>query len=107
MVEIEAEWNAGMISTLAGPDSRHERIGRGRLRIERDVGRHLAVVFEIDPALVEDLHRLDDMRRALAGRMAEGRERQQREPRLVAHAAGDAGGLDRDVGKVLGVAASR
>ena len=22
LVEIEAEWNAGMISTLAGPDSR-------------------------------------------------------------------------------------
>ena len=40
---------------------------------------------------------------ALARRMAEGRERQQREARLVAEPARDAGRLDRDLGEVLGV----
>ena len=84
-----------------------ERVGRGQLRIERHVGGHFAVIFEIDPLAVEDLHRLDHPRRALALRMAEGGEGQQRQPRLIAEPARDAGRFDGDLGEFLGASAFR
>jgi hypothetical protein len=53
-------------------------------RVERDIGRHLAVILEIDPALVEDLHRLAHALGALALGMAEGGIGEHRDARLVA-----------------------
>ena len=102
LVEIEAEWNAGMTSTFAGPGQAAERIGRHQLRIERDVRRHLAVILEIDALLVEDAHRVLHLGGALARRMAEGREGEQRDARLVAELARHAGRFDGDLGDVLG-----
>ena len=49
-----------------------ERVGFGERRVKSDVGGHFAVIFEIDAFMVEQLHRFDDPRRALARRMAEG-----------------------------------
>ena len=77
-VAIEAECKAGMISTLAVSDQPAERVGRAQFDVEGDVGRHLAVVFEVDAAPVEQPDRLLHVRGALAGRMAERREREQR-----------------------------
>jgi hypothetical protein len=37
------------------------------LEFQRDIGGHLAVILEIDPALVEDLDRLDAPFGAFAG----------------------------------------
>ena len=66
LVEIEAEWNAGMTSTFAGPVEAAERVLRHQLAVQRDVGRHLAVVLEVDAHAVEDAHRLLDLLGALA-----------------------------------------
>ena len=78
-----------------------ERILRHQLAVERDVGGHFAVILEVDAALVEDAHGLDDLARALAGRMAEGGERQHGDARLVAQPARDACRLDGDLGEFL------
>ena len=64
------------------PRQAAEWIGRGGLRIERDIGRHLAVVFEIDAALIENLHRLDA--RARSARPADGRTWRTRAARAAA-----------------------
>ena len=80
-----------------------ERIGLAQLHVQRHVGRHLAVIFEIDTALVEKPYRFLHPLRTFARRMAEGREREQRQPRLVAERAGNARRLDCDVGDVGGV----
>ncbi len=74
-----------------------------QFRIERDIGGHVAVILEIDAALVEDAHRALDMCRALARRVAEGGEGEQCHARLVAEAPRNPGGLDRDIGEILGV----
>ena len=48
------------------------------------------------------MHRLDDALAAFAARKAEGRRGQERHARREAEPLGDAGGLDRDVGELLG-----
>ena len=88
---------------VGGTGEPAERIGFAQLHVQRHVGRHVAVVFEIDAALVEQPHRLLHALRTFAGRMAEGREGQQRQPRLIAERARDARRFDRDVGDIVGV----
>src|SRR5436190_11507594 len=57
---------------VGGAGEAAEWISRHQVRIERDVGRHLAVVLEIDALLIENAHRLLYLRGALAGWMSEG-----------------------------------
>jgi hypothetical protein len=85
LVEIEAEWNAGMTSTLAVPDRRQNGYC-SITSVERHIGRHLAVILEIDPALVEDPDRVTHALGPFAGRVAEGGIGQHRHARLVAQA---------------------
>ena len=80
-----------------------EWIGLAQLHVERNVGSHVAVVFEIDPALIEDFHRSPYMRCAFARRVAEGGEGQQRDLGLVAEPARHARRFDRDIGENFGV----
>ncbi len=69
--------------------------------VQRDVRRHLAVILEVDAALVEDPDGLHHALGTFAGRMAEGGIGKQRHARLVAHAPGHAGRLLGDVGDLL------
>ena len=78
-----------------------ERVLRHQVAIERDIGSHLPVIFEVDALAVEDRHGVAHLLRALAGRMAEGREGEHRDLRLIAEPAGDAGRLDRDLRQFL------
>jgi hypothetical protein len=50
--------------------------------------------------MIEDAHRVLDELGTLARRIAEGRECQQRQPRLIAKPACDSGRLDGDFGKL-------
>ncbi len=86
---------------VAGRRKAAERILLHDARIERHIGRHFAVIFEIDAAPVEDLHRLPHPLRTLARGMAEGRIGEHGDARLVAEAAGKAGSLFRDIGQFL------
>ena len=77
LVAMEAEWKligqgAGMTSTLAGPDRRPERILLHQLRIQRDIGGHLAIIFEVDAPFVEDAHGFLTFCERSAGRMTQG-----------------------------------
>src|SRR5215472_18290353 len=83
------------------PREAAERVGCSQFRIERDVGGHFAVIFEIDPLAVENLYRFYDPRRTLARWMAERGKREQREPRFVTEPARDSGGLCGDFGDLV------
>ena len=88
---------------IGGVGEAAEGIGGHQLAVERDVGAHFAVIFEIDALRVENAHRLLHAQRALAGRMAEVGEGEHRDARLIAEPARDARRLDRDLREILGV----
>ena len=96
-----------MTSTFAGVGQAAERIEGHRALVQGDVGAHVAVIFEIDLALVENPHRLAHTFGPLARRIAEGRERQKRHARRHAESRRDASGLHGDVGQVFSIGLSR
>ena len=79
-----------------------ERIGRHELLVERDIGAHLAVIFELHTLGIENsdgpLHALS----ALSGRMAEVGEGEHRDTRLVAQPPRHSCRFDRDVREIFG-----
>ena len=102
LVEIEAEWKAGMTSTFAGPVSRQNGYW---LAIS---SRLSATSADISPSYSKSTRIPSRMRTASwtfsarsALRVAEGREGEQRHAGLVAEPARDAGGLDGDLGELL------
>ena len=80
-----------------------ERIGRlQELEVERHVGLHLAVILEVDLLGIEQADRLADTVDALDLAAAEVRERQEGDPRLVAHHARVLHHLLGDGGELVG-----
>ena len=78
-----------------------ERIVPHQVAVQRDVGGHVAVVLEVDQALVEDADGLADLFGALASRLPEGRVGEQRHARLDTEVPRRPRGLDRDIGELL------
>ena len=78
-----------------------ERINHAQIHIERDIGRHFAVVLEIGRFVVQDGHRIADLRRQRAGRIAVIRVGQERDPRFMTDRARFFGALTGDPGKLL------
>jgi hypothetical protein len=104
---MEAEWKAGMTRTLAVRRQAAERILFNQFGVERDIGGHLAVILEVDAALVENAHRLAHPNSERSPvRLAEGGVGQHRHARLIAEPAGHAGGLLGDVGELLRIGMS-
>ncbi len=83
------------------PGQPRERIVFLRTRIERHIDRHLALILEIDAALIEHLGRLMHLGGPLRHRVAKGREGQEGNARLQPHVAGDVGGALGDIGQVV------
>ena len=80
-----------------------ERIGRfQQLIVERHVGLHLAVIFEIDLFCVQQPDRLADAIDAIDLAAAEVGERHEGDARVMTHGAGIADHLLGDSGKLLG-----
>ena len=87
---------------VGGVGQAAERIEPHHVAVERHVGRHVAVVLEIDAAAVEDFDRLAHLLGALAVGVAERRVGEQGDARLDAEVARRTRRLDRDVGEFLG-----
>ncbi|MNL46484.1 hypothetical protein D3C87_1692020 [compost metagenome] len=69
--------------------------------IERHVRGDLAIILEIDPAAVENFHRLAHALGTLPDRLAEVGVGEHCHAWFIAHATRDACGLGRDIGKIL------
>src|SRR5262245_10774601 len=78
-----------------------ERIGRRQLRIERHVGGHFAIVFEIDALAVENFYGFNDACRTFTLRMSESREGEQRQARFIAKTTRHARRLNGDFGNLM------
>ena len=103
LVDRLADCSPGMTRTLAGPDSRDERIeALLHLGIERDVGRHFAFIFEIALEAVEQRHRAAQFLDVHAGRIAESGVADERDARIEPHAPGEGRRAHRDGGILLG-----
>ncbi len=100
-----AECSPGMISTLAGPDRRRERIEAAHRRVERHIGRHFAFIFEADAAFIEQLHRAAQIADDFARRIAEIGIADEGDARFLAEPARDGGGLFGDIGQLFGIGA--
>ena len=71
-------------------------------RIQRDVGRHFAFIFEGRLAIVEDVDGIADIVEPRSRRVAEGRIGQEGNARFVTHAARDLRRAVGDVGEHFG-----
>jgi hypothetical protein len=80
-----------------------ERVDSLQRRVERDVGRHLSFIFEVDVAApVHQLHRVAHALEICAFGIAEDRVAEEGDARLLAHAPGHMRGMDRDLDELLG-----
>jgi len=95
LVEIEAEWIAGMIRMLAGIGQAHERVVVPQGGVEGQFRRHLAFVFEVGCrcARPSGPTALADLFRAAAHRITEGRIGHEGHAGLEAQVAHGSGGF--------------
>ena len=78
-----------------------ERVMGHLLHVQCDIDGHLALILEIDTALVQHIGRDMHLGGAFRHRIAEGRKRQERRARLNPHSAGNCGAAFGDVGQVV------
>jgi len=86
---------------IGRPGQAAERVGGHDVRVQRHVGRHFAVILEINPSLIEDVDCLANLAGALTIGLAEGRVGEQGDPRRIAQPARDVGGFLGDVGDLF------